>query len=83
MAEPNAQAPAAEGETKGLSKNELKKQAKEAEKERKRIEREQREAEQRAAKEAADVDFATQNYGNLPLNQSQERTGALKADVVD
>ena len=102
---------AAEGVEGGPSKGELKKRAKEAEKERKRLEREQREAEQKAAKEAADVvrrfvlsvfacadlldgsalsrrsraeltrsqDYATQNYGMLPLNQSQEKTGALGA----
>ena len=89
MSEPAAPAPAAEGP----SKSELKKRAKEAEKEKKRLEREAKEAEQRAAREAADVvrsehrnlcfhllnavidvceqDYATANYGKLPLHQSQ------------
>lgn len=66
---------------KGPSKSELKKREKEAEKERKRQEREAREAAAKAAREAADVDFATQNYGVLPLHQSQERPGVKRTDI--
>jgi aspartyl-tRNA synthetase len=81
MAEPvqdpvPASAPA-EGETPaGPSKSELKKRAKEAEKAKKAAERLAREEEERKAREAAaSVDNASQNYGKLPLHQSQERTG--------
>ncbi|KAG8707399.1 aspartate--tRNA ligase dps1 [Ceratobasidium sp. 394] len=71
----------AEGEEKGPSKNELKKRAKEAEKAKKAAERAAKEAEQAAARAAAEVDYAQQNYGKLPLNQSQERTGRPRAQI--
>ncbi|GAA96158.1 uncharacterized protein L969DRAFT_605585 [Mixia osmundae IAM 14324] len=71
----NAPESQVDGESKGPSKSELKKKAKEMEKERKKAEREAKEAEARQAREAADVDFAQDNYGKLPLNQSQTRPG--------
>ncbi|QRV87478.1 asparaginyl-tRNA synthetase [Ceratobasidium sp. AG-Ba] len=70
-----------EGQEKGPSKNELKKRAKEAEKAKKAAERAAKEAEQAAARAAAEVDYAQQNYGKLPLNQSQERTGRPRAQI--
>ncbi|KAG9127355.1 aspartate--tRNA ligase dps1 [Ceratobasidium sp. 392] len=70
-----------EDQEKGPSKNELKKRAKEAEKAKKAAERAAKEAEQAAARAAADVDYAQQNYGKLPLNQSQERTGRPRAQI--
>ncbi|KAG0139656.1 hypothetical protein CROQUDRAFT_666159 [Cronartium quercuum f. sp. fusiforme G11] len=56
-----------------LSKSALKKLEKEREKAKKKAEREQKEQEEKAKREASEVDYATQNYGKLPLNQSQER----------
>lgn len=61
------------GEAKGPSKNELKKRAKEAEKAKKAAEKAAKQAELEAQKAAAEVDFAVENYGKAPLNQSQER----------
>ena len=62
--------------TGGPSKSELKKRAKEAEKAKKAAERAAREDEERKKREAAaSVDNASQNYGKLPLHQSQDRTG--------
>ncbi|KAJ1308460.1 hypothetical protein OPQ81_004164 [Rhizoctonia solani] len=69
------------GEEKAPSKNALKKAAKEAEKAKKAAERAAKEAEQAAARAAADVDYAEQNYGKLPLNQSQERPGRVRAQI--
>ncbi|KAF8760292.1 tRNA synthetases class II (D, K and N) [Rhizoctonia solani] len=66
---------------KGPSKNALKKAAKEAEKAKKAAERAAKEAEQAAARAAADVDYSEQSYGKLPLNQSQERPGRLRAQI--
>ncbi|WVQ65914.1 aspartate-tRNA(Asn) ligase [Kwoniella botswanensis] len=66
---------AGEGETPaGPSKSELKKRAKEAEKAKKAAERAAREEEERKKREAKEAeDHAKQNYGKLPLHQSQER----------
>lgn len=73
---PATAAPVAEGAPAGPSKSELKKKAKEAEKAKKLAERLAREEEERKKKAAADsVDNASQNYGKLPLHQSQERLG--------
>ncbi|KAG8733689.1 aspartate--tRNA ligase dps1 [Ceratobasidium sp. 423] len=72
---------AAPEDEKGPSKNALKKAAKEAEKAKKAAERAAKEAEQAAARAAADVDYAEQNYGKLPLNQSQERPGRVRAQI--
>ncbi|CAE6405008.1 unnamed protein product [Rhizoctonia solani] len=74
------QAAATEGD-KGPSKNALKKAAKEAEKAKKAAERAAKEAEQAAARAAADVDYSEQSYGKLPLNQSQERPGRVRAQI--
>ena len=64
------------GASAGPSKNELKKRAKEAEKAKKAAERAAKEEEEKKKREAAaSVDHASQNYGKLPLHQSQERTG--------
>nr|VWO96683.1 N/A [Ganoderma boninense] len=77
------QAPAADGEAlKGPSKNELKKRAKEEEKARKAAEKAAKQAELEAQKAAADVDFATEFYGKLPLNQSQSRPGRKRTPVA-
>ena len=82
-ATPPAQQPPAAAETgaegdapAGPSKSELKKRAKEAEKAKKAAERAAREEEERKRREAAaSMDNASQNYGKLPLHQSQERLG--------
>jgi hypothetical protein len=78
--DPPAAPPAAEGDAPaGPSKSELKKRAKEAEKAKKTAERLAREEEERKAREAAaSVDNASQNYGKLPLHQSQEKTGRAR-----
>ncbi|EPT04273.1 hypothetical protein FOMPIDRAFT_1014148 [Fomitopsis schrenkii] len=60
-------------EAKGPSKSELKKRAKEAEKAKKAAEKAARQAELEAQKAAAEVDYATEFYGRLPLNKSQAR----------
>lgn len=57
-----------------LSDNQKKKRLAKLEKERKKAETAARLAAEKEKKDAAEVDFATQNYGNLPLNQSQERS---------
>jgi aspartyl-tRNA synthetase len=50
--------------------------AKEAEKAKKAAERAAREEEEKKKREAAaSVDNASQNYGKLPLHQSQEKNG--------
>ncbi|KAJ1596834.1 hypothetical protein NDA11_002251 [Ustilago hordei] len=58
-----------------LSDNQKKKRAAKAEKERIKAEKATKLAAEKAAREAADLDFASQNYGKLPLNMSQERSG--------
>ncbi|WWC62427.1 aspartate-tRNA(Asn) ligase [Kwoniella dejecticola CBS 10117] len=69
-----APAPTAEGEAAGPTKGELKRRAKEAEKAKKAAERAAREEEERKKREAKEAqDNAKQNYGKLPLHQSQER----------
>lgn len=81
-----AQEPAAiqqqntDGEPAGPSKSELKRRDKEAAKAQKAAERATREAEEKKKREAAaGEDNASQNYGKLPLHQSQERNGELLA----
>lgn len=74
----SADAPTQEGASApaGPSKSELKKRAKEAEKAKKAAERAAREEEDRKKREAKESeDHAKQNYGKLPLHQSQERNG--------
>ncbi|KNZ52316.1 aspartate--tRNA(Asn) ligase [Puccinia sorghi] len=56
-----------------LSKSALKKLEKEKEKAKKKLEREAKELEEKQSRDATQLDYATQNYGQLPLNQSQER----------
>lgn len=76
----SADAPAQEGAPAGPSKSELKKRAKEAEKAKKAAERAAREEEERKKREAKESeDTAKQNYGKLPLHQSQERNGEESA----
>ncbi|ODN74330.1 aspartate-tRNA(Asn) ligase [Cryptococcus amylolentus CBS 6039] len=73
-----AAAPAAEGTDApaGPSKSELKKRAKEAEKAKKAEAARLRAEEEKKAREAKEAeDHAKQNYGKLPLHQSQSRDG--------
>ncbi|KAK8858461.1 aspartate-tRNA(Asn) ligase [Kwoniella newhampshirensis] len=81
-------APAAEGDAgaapAGPSKNELKKRAKEADKAKKAAERAAREEEEKRQREAKEAeDHAKQNYGKLPLHQSQERNGQIRLKFAD
>lgn len=71
---PNGE-PESKSEQKKREKAEQKEKLK-AEKEKLRIEKE---AADKAARDAADVDYSPQNYGKLPLNQSQERTSKLSS----
>ncbi|KAJ7619085.1 hypothetical protein DFH06DRAFT_1235262 [Mycena polygramma] len=57
----------------GPSKNELKKRAKALEKAQREAEKAAKQEELAAQKAAAEIDFATEFYGALPLNQSQTR----------
>ncbi|CAO1614758.1 unnamed protein product [Parajaminaea phylloscopi] len=66
-----------------LSDNQKKKRAKQAEKERLKAEKAAKQQQEQAKKEASDVDFAAQNYGDLPLNRSQERHGRLYQPLED
>ncbi|CAL1695944.1 unnamed protein product [Somion occarium] len=73
----------AEGEeTKGPSKSELKKRAKEAEKAKKAAEKAAKQAELEAQRAAAEVDFATEFHGKLPLNQSQTRPRRPRVQIA-
>ena len=68
----------ANDESAGPSKSELKKRAKEAEKAKKVSERAAREEDDKKKREATmSVDHAAQNYGKLPMHQSQERRGTF------
>ena len=85
------------GET--VSKNELKKRAKQLEKEKKAVEKAEKQAELAKQREAADAvrpifidhdvclrlrkDDAVEFYGKLPLNQSQTRTNRPRTQIVD
>ncbi|RUS23134.1 hypothetical protein BC937DRAFT_92067 [Endogone sp. FLAS-F59071] len=66
-----------------MSKKALKKLEKEREKEAKKAERAAKAAADQAAKEASVVDYSTDRYGKLPLNQSQERTGLKREKIID
>ncbi|KAF8807456.1 aspartate-tRNA ligase [Phlegmacium glaucopus] len=68
--QPPAQEP---NEETGPSKSELKKRAKAAEKEKKAAEKAAKQQEIAQQKADAEVDFATEFYGDFPLNQSQSR----------
>ncbi|TPX62734.1 hypothetical protein SpCBS45565_g06948 [Spizellomyces sp. 'palustris'] len=67
---------------KPLSKSALKKLEKEREKERKKAEREAKLAAEKAARDAASPDCSKDRYGNLPLNQSQQRSGHPRKKIV-
>ncbi|KDN49617.1 aspartyl-tRNA synthetase [Tilletiaria anomala UBC 951] len=73
---PAAAAPVEELNEDGtpLTEKQKKKRAEKAEKQRIKEEKAAKIAAEKAAKEN-EVDFAAQNYGQLPLNQSQERHG--------
>ncbi|ORY31426.1 aspartate-tRNA ligase [Naematelia encephala] len=77
MAEDKPVEQAVEGDAPaGPSKSELKRRQKEADKAKKAAERAVKEEEEKKKREAAAaVDHASQNYGKLPLHQSQERHG--------
>jgi aspartyl-tRNA synthetase len=69
---------------KPLSKNALKKLAKDKEKAEKAAKREALEAEQKKQKEAAaNLDKAKENYGVNPLIQSTQRSGAKRTQLAD
>lgn len=62
----------------GPTKGELKRREKEAQKAKRAAEVAAKQEEEKKKREAAaSVDNATQNYGKLPLHQSQERNGEL------
>ncbi|KAK7058916.1 aspartate--tRNA ligase dps1 [Paramarasmius palmivorus] len=63
------------------SKSELKKRAKQAEKEKKAAEKAAKEQELAAQRAAAEVDFAKDFYGPLPLHQSQSRPGKPRVQI--
>ncbi|KAJ6503493.1 hypothetical protein C8R47DRAFT_1183651 [Mycena vitilis] len=63
------------------SKNELKKRAKALEKAQKEAEKAAKQQELAAQKAAAEIDFATEFYGPLPLNQSQTRPQILRVQI--
>ncbi|KAG6842609.1 hypothetical protein C0991_000135 [Blastosporella zonata] len=65
----------------GPSKSELKKRAKAAEKEKKAAEKAAKQAEIAQQNAAAEVDFATEFYGALPLNQSQTRSRRERSQI--
>ncbi|KAF9044771.1 aspartate-tRNA ligase [Hymenopellis radicata] len=81
MSEQPVQPPAEDG-PKGPSKSELKKQAKAAEKEKKAAEKAAKQAELAQQQAAAEVDLATENYGALPLNQSQSRPRQERVQIT-
>lgn len=83
--DPTLTAPAdstGEAGEKGPSKNELKKRQKEAEKAKKAAEKAARQAELEAQKAAAEVDYAKDFYGPLPLNQSQTRPRRPRVQIA-
>ncbi|KAF9654373.1 aspartate-tRNA ligase [Thelephora ganbajun] len=85
-AEPTDTSPVAESVAEGgetVSKSELKKRAKQLEKEKKVAERAAKQAELAKQREAADVDDTVEFYGKLPLNQSQTRTNRPRAQIAD
>ncbi|TFK57233.1 aspartyl-tRNA synthetase [Heliocybe sulcata] len=85
MADPVAPpTPPPEGtEAKGPSKNELKKRAKEAEKAKKAAEKAAKQAELQAQQASTEEDFAKDNYGKLPLNQSSSRPRRQRTQIKD
>ncbi|KAF9481378.1 aspartate-tRNA ligase [Pholiota conissans] len=77
----DSQPPAQEVEDGGPTKSALKKAAKAAEKEKKAAEKAAKQQELAQQRAAAEVDFAQDNYGPLPLNQSQSRPRIPRADI--
>ncbi|RDB28446.1 Aspartate--tRNA ligase, cytoplasmic [Hypsizygus marmoreus] len=65
----------------GPSKSELKKRAKALEKEKKAAEKAAKQQEIAQQQAAAEVDFAVDFYGTLPLNQSQSRPRRERAQI--
>ncbi|KAJ7783835.1 hypothetical protein DFH07DRAFT_789283 [Mycena maculata] len=80
MADPEAQNPVAE-EPAGPSKSELKKRQKALEKEKQVAEKAAKQQELAAQRAAADVDYATEFYGPLPLHQSQTRPRLPRIEI--
>ncbi|KAJ7254055.1 hypothetical protein B0H12DRAFT_1291087 [Mycena haematopus] len=81
MADPQqSEVPTAGDAETGPSKNELKKRQKALEKEKKAAERAAKQ-EDLAAQQPAEVDFAAEFYGSLPLNQSQTRPQLPRAQI--
>ncbi|KAF9069089.1 aspartate-tRNA ligase [Rhodocollybia butyracea] len=78
--EPTKQ-PEVEGQT-GPTKSELKKRAKALEKEQKAAEKAAKQQELAAQKAAAEVDYATEFYGQLPLHQSQSRPRIPRVEIA-
>ncbi|KAI9352049.1 hypothetical protein BDR26DRAFT_850264 [Obelidium mucronatum] len=66
---------------KPLSAKALKKKQEKEEKERKKKETADRLAAEKAARDANVVDYSSDKYGDLPLNQSQERTGRVRTRI--
>jgi len=66
----------------GPSKSALKKAAKAAEKEKKAAEKAAQQQKLAQQKADAEVDFATEFYGPLPLNQSQSRPKRTRTDIT-
>ncbi|KAG6850505.1 hypothetical protein H0H93_012506 [Arthromyces matolae] len=65
----------------GPSKSELKKRAKAAEKEKKAAEKAAKQAELAQQQAANEVDYSTEFYGALPLNQSQSRPRRERSQI--
>ncbi|PPQ64383.1 hypothetical protein CVT26_002090 [Gymnopilus dilepis] len=70
------------GEGDGPSKSALKKAAKQAEKEKKAAEKAAKQKELEQQKTANEVDYASEFYGPLPLNQSQSRPRRARDQVA-
>ncbi|KAF8470247.1 hypothetical protein BDZ91DRAFT_720220 [Kalaharituber pfeilii] len=68
---------------KPLSKSALKKLAKEKEKAERAAKRLEAEAAAKAEREAANIDHATANYGNVRMIQSTERTGVPRVKIAE
>ncbi|TFK41105.1 hypothetical protein BDQ12DRAFT_678906 [Crucibulum laeve] len=66
----------------GPSKSELKKRAKALEKEKKAAEKAAKQKELAEQTAAAEVDYAKEFYGSLPLNQSQSRPRKPRAEIA-
>ncbi|KAL0078065.1 hypothetical protein J3Q64DRAFT_1767499 [Phycomyces blakesleeanus] len=69
-------------EGKPISKKALKKLQKEKEKADRKAATAAKLAEEKASREAGNVDYSTERYGKLPMNQSQTRTGSKREDIT-